>query len=327
MITAVLTGLVAGTAMGYVLYRGRLCFHATFAGPYERRWLLARAWLLGVAVASVGLAVLFGTPLAAGLNRGLPFAPVADLVGGLLIGVGMAVARSCVSGLLFKLGSGMLGALVGLAGWVAGELAVHDLVLPGPTVLPGGRGATVPGVLGLPTLAVSVVFLVIVAAALRWRRGAERPDRAWQWNWPTAGVALGAVTVAGWVLAAVGGAGFGPSTVGAATGVLDGNPNWWLIAFLGGIVAGGAVAARTSGGFLVRGETKVRYAQLAVGGALLGAGGWLAGGCNLGHALSGAAQLNVSSWVVVAAIVAGIGLARAAQRMAGVRQVPAGTTY
>jgi len=42
----------------------------------------------------------------------------------------------------------------------------------------------------------------------------------------------------------------------------------------------------------------------------LGAGGWIAGGCNLGHGLSGIAQLNVSSFVVVTAMVAGVGVAR-----------------
>jgi uncharacterized protein len=52
----------------------------------------------------------------------------------------------------------------------------------------------------------------------------------------------------------------------------------------------------------------VRYGQLAAGGFLMGAGGWIAGGCNLGPGLSGTAQLNVSSWVVLAAMPAGVGL-------------------
>jgi hypothetical protein len=38
---------------------------------------------------------------------------------------------------------------------------------------------------------------------------------------------------------------------------------------------------------------------------------------NLGHGLSGVAQLNVSSWVVVVSIVAGIGLTRTLQRRGG----------
>jgi len=87
-----------------------------------------------------------------------------------------------------------------------------------------------------------------------------------------------------------------------------------LITFLLGIVAGGTLSARTAGGFWLRGEEPVRYLQLAAGGLLLGAGGWIAGGCNLGHGLSGVAQLNVSSLVVVAAMVGGVWIARLAPR-------------
>lgn len=314
---ALAAGSVAGVAMGYVLYRGQLCFHSTFRGIWERRVLLLRGWLLGVAIAAVGLALLFTLPFADDLSRGLAFRPVANIGGGLLVGIGMAVARTCVSGLFYRLGSGMLGALVGLGAWIIGELLARRLTIPGPTLLPGGDEGTIPGILGLPRIVVAAVFLVVVVLALRRWPGREKPEHSWQWSWRTTGIALGLVTIAGWALAGLGGVDFGPSTVGASAGVAAGTPNLWLIAFLVAIVAGAAVAARRSGGIHVRGESPVRYVQLAIGGLLLGAGGWIAGGCNLGHGLSGVAQLNVSSWVVVAAIVLGIGLARAVAARAG----------
>jgi uncharacterized protein len=317
MLAALVTGAAAGLGIGYVLQRGQLCFHSMFTSALGRRTLLLRGWLLGVAVASVGLSVLYLTPWSRGLNTGLAFTPVADIAGGLVIGVGMVVAGSCVSGLFYKLGSGMLGTLAGLAGWVAGELAARDVHLPGPTVLAGGQAATFAGVTGAPRLALSVLLLVLVAGALwRWRP-AELPAYPWQWNAPQLGVALGLVTIAGWVLAKAGGSSFGPSTVGASASVASGSPNWWLIAFLLAIIAGAAIAARTAGGWQLRGETPVRYGQLAVGGFLLGAGGWIAGGCNLGHGLSGVAQLNVSSWVVVASMAAGVALSANAVRVTG----------
>lgn len=70
----------------------------------------------------MGLSLLFASRWAGRLSRGLPFAPVSSIVGGLLNALGMVIARSCVSGLLCKLGSGMAGTTLGLAGWVAGEL-------------------------------------------------------------------------------------------------------------------------------------------------------------------------------------------------------------
>ncbi len=311
MIVAVVTGAVAGVALGYVLQRGQLCFHSAISTALDRRLLLARGWALGVALGSVGLAVLFLLPGTDALNRGLAFRPVANVVGGLVIGAGMVVARSCVSGLFYKLGSGMLGALVGLVGWAGGELIARQITLPGPTLLPGGEDATVPGVLGLPRLLVAALGLVAVLVWL-WRSPGrhEHPERRWQWGWRPIGLGLGVAVTAGWALAALGGSTFGPSSVGAANSIANGSPNYWLIAFLLGIVAGATVAARTAGGFWVRGEEPVRYAQLAAGGLLLGAGGWIAGGCNLGHGLSGVAQLSVSSFVVVVAMVAGVALTR-----------------
>ncbi len=310
MITSVVTGAVAGVAMGYVLQRGQLCFHSAIGTSLQGRFLLARGWALGIALASVGLALLFLLPNTGGLNQGLAFRPVANVVGGLVIGVGMAVAKSCVSGLFYKLGSGMLGALVGLIGWAVGELLARQVTVPGPTVLSGGEAGTIPGLLGVPRLLVAVLFLVAVAVALWRRTGRESPAHDWQWGWPQIGFGLGLAITAGWALAAIGGASFGPSSVGAVASVAAGSPNYWLITFLLGIVAGGALSARTAGGFWLRGEEPVRYLQLAAGGLLLGAGGWIAGGCNLGHGLSGVAQLNVSSFVVVAAMVAGVWFAR-----------------
>lgn len=310
MITAAITGALAGVALGYVLQRGQLCFHSAIRNSLDGRLLLARAWLLGVAIASVGLSLLYLIPNTDGLNEGLAFRPVANVTGGLIIGIGMIVAKSCVSGLFYKLGSGMLGALVGLTGWGAGELLARQVTMPGPTVLAGGEGATVPGLLGLPRLVVALLVLVAVAVIL-WRRpGRESPEHSWQWGWRRIGVGLGAAITIGWALASIGGVSFGPSSVGAVASVADGSPNYWLVTFLLGIVAGGSLSARTAGGFWIRGEEPVRYLQLATGGLLLGAGGWIAGGCNLGHGLSGVAQLNVSSLVVVAAIIGGVWLSR-----------------
>ncbi|MEJ7771441.1 MAG: YeeE/YedE thiosulfate transporter family protein [Geodermatophilaceae bacterium] len=61
-----------------------------------------------------------------------------------------------------------------------------------------------------------------------------------------------------------------------------------------------------------------------VGGFLLGAGGWIAGGCNLGHGLSGMAQLNVSSIVVVICMALGVGHARAMTRSVSRTRTSAG---
>jgi uncharacterized protein len=96
--------------------------------------------------------------------------------------------------------------------------------------------------------------------------------------------------------------------------VAGGSPSWWRIAFLLALIPGATVAARQAGGWWLRGEVPLRYVQLAVGGSLMGAGARWAGGCNLGHGLSGMAQLNLSSALVVASMIAGIAATRVVQR-------------
>lgn len=267
----------------------------------------------------MGFALLLMLPGTDGLDRGLALRPVGNVVGGLVTGIGMVVARTCATGLFWKLGAGMAGAAVGLAGWGAGELLARQVDLPGPTVLPGGEGAGLPGLLGLPRLLVAVLVLALVLVLLH-RARRRRPEQAWQWGPARTGVLLGLAVTAAWGLAALGGVSFGASSVGAAASVADGRPRWWLLAFLVGLVLGSALAARAAGAFWLRGETAGRLGGLALGGALVGAGGWWAGGCVLGHGLSGATQLSVSSYVVVASIVAGVALASTVERRLGGRR-------
>ena len=315
---AVMAGVAAGVVFGYALQRGQHCFHATFQGAIDRRWGLLKAWALAVAIGAVGLALLFALSPWDQLSRGLPLRPVDNVVGGLVFGVGMSIAASCVSGLWYKLGGGMVGALVGLAAWGVGDVVGSRAPALGPTMLSGGDGATLPGLLGLPRLPVAAAVAgAFVAALVRTRR--EQPDRPWQWPWPQAGAALGLGLVLTWVLAGAAGAGFGASTAGAPSSIVGGSPAWWQAAFLVAIVPGAALAARTAGGWWVRGEVRSRYVGLAGGGFLLGLGAQIAGGCNLGHALSGMAQLNVSSLVVTAAMAAGIAGARAMRARAARR--------
>jgi uncharacterized protein len=52
--------------------------------------------------------------------------------------------------------------------------------------------------------------------------------------------------------------------------------------------------------------SRQQAAYSLVGGVLMGLGGGLAGGCNIGHGLTGLAALSVKSVIVVAGIVAGM---------------------
>ncbi len=309
----IVTGIVAGLLLGYALQRVKLSLHTTWAGLPDGWWGVFRTWLLGVMVGVLGLTVIFESGAWDQLNEGLPLRPFPNVLGGLLLGFGMVLALTSASGLFYNLGAGSVTCLVGIGGFALGDAAGGWFDVPGQhAVLAAGEGATLPGWIGVPHWVVAVpLALVVIALLFRWRPNPrDRPELPDQWRWPVGGVALGVSLVGAWVLAGIGGHNFGPNTEGAVSSLLSGHPNRWEGAFVVALVPGALVAAATTSVLAVARTHAGKLVRLGVGGVILGLGGQIAGGCNLGHGLSGVAQLSISSWLVVASIVAGIAVGR-----------------
>lgn len=118
----ILLAVLAGGALGVVLARGEFCFHATwrrlFQNPMETSLLRAYTVLILVSTPLVQLFRLTGL-----IDPFIPpLAPAAALSGGLLFGAGMVIAKTCISGIFYKLGAGMLGMIVALVAWAAGDI-------------------------------------------------------------------------------------------------------------------------------------------------------------------------------------------------------------
>jgi hypothetical protein len=150
------------------------------------------------------------------------------------------------------------------------------------------------------------------------------------WNPYLAGLALGAVLLATYLLMGKGlgasGASFrvgvwatnavAPAHAGAlpamAGAMEDHHPlNDWLVFEVLGMVAGGALAAWTSGRLrreVLKGATfptAGRIALAVAGGGLMGFAAKLSRGCTSGQALSGGAVQSVGSWAFMFSVFAG----------------------
>lgn len=150
------------------------------------------------------------------------------------------------------------------------------------------------------------------------------------WNPYLAGVALGLVLLATFVLTGKGlgasGASFrvGVAAVQAvAPGHVEGVPmmaaatedgpplRYWLVFQVLGVVVGGFLGALTSGRLgreTLRGPTfgvRPRLLLALGGGALMGVGAQLARGCASGQALSGGALLSAGAWIFFMCFFAG----------------------
>jgi len=115
----VLTAIPIGFLFGFFLQKGGLCGSSAFSEVLLfRDW--RKMWGLWVCVATgmAGFAVL--DALGCVKLNPKPFIWGNQLLGGALFGVGMVLAGGCVSGCLFKAGSGNLNSMVALLGIALG---------------------------------------------------------------------------------------------------------------------------------------------------------------------------------------------------------------
>jgi uncharacterized protein len=297
-----LPALAAGVATGAVMTRGGLCFNrALRRAAFERRPSLLRAFAIAVAAQLLLLPVLVAAdvdPLARATRAGGPaLLPAAQVAGGLVFGAGMALAGGCVTGMLWKAGAGAVALAIAIAGFAAGELLIRG---PGEhlitTLDDAARPAThaLPDLLGVgyagPALAVGVVGLGLL---LRRRR-----DGA------AAGLALGAVAALAWIAADAAGYGYGLGFVGGADGTraaIGSGAELPFQLFLAlGVVAGAALAGPHRPSL----PDRARATRALAGGLLMGVGGSIAHGCNIGHGLTGLPLLSFGSLLAVACMAA-----------------------
>src|SRR5690625_2927819 len=107
----VVTGLLLGAALGFVMQRGRFCVTGAFRDVWiarRTRWLTA--FFVVIAIQSAGVFALqsAGVLTLPTSNLALP----AVLVGSLLFGVGIVLAGGCATGTYYRSGEGLVGSWI-----------------------------------------------------------------------------------------------------------------------------------------------------------------------------------------------------------------------
>ncbi len=171
---AILLGVAMGAVFGFALEKSRVFEPGVILGQMRlRNFIMLRIFLTAVATGLVVLVALQGF----GVVKLSPKATIygADIVGGLLLGAGIALAGACPGTILAQLGAGYRDARRTMAGALAGT-AAFILVEPTltPVLLSGGPGKlTFNGLLDLPFAPVALVFAAVLIAGLfgleKWR--------------------------------------------------------------------------------------------------------------------------------------------------------------
>lgn len=307
-----LLGLPVGLLFGFVLQRGRFCMYTAFRDLLiARDATLFRAYILALLVQTL----LVQTGAALGLLTVSPFGLfwLAASAGGFIFGVGITLAGGCSSGTWYRVGEGMVGSWLAALGYGLGVAATFwGILRPGADLLLSVEGParwrSLPGLLGVPEW----LFLAIaLGGGGYWLLRSPRPRAFTGWLWTRTGLAIGLVAALAWAASEATGRMWGLSITGPTGAwvryVTAGDSSrWgWDAWVLLGIPLGAFLSARASGEFKWRAPAPGRMVKQLAGGVLMGFGAATAGGCNIGHGLTGLGALSTSSLLAIVSILLG----------------------
>jgi len=171
---AMLLGLAMGVAFGFALEKSRVFEPGMIVGQMQmRNFIMLKIFLTAVATGLVVLAVLNGLDIVKLSPKATIYG--ADIVGGLVLGAGIALAGACPGTVAAQIGAGYRDSWFTLAGGMLGvTVFIYAEPLLKPILLAGGPGKlTLNSVTGLPFWPLALVSAVILVAGLvaleKWR--------------------------------------------------------------------------------------------------------------------------------------------------------------
>jgi len=318
-LVSLLGGLLVGGLFGFFAQRSRFCLRAATI-EFSRGQGGARltVWLLTFASALLGTQAF----VAAGLLDVSEARQLAQqgsisgaMIGGLMFGCGMILARGCASRLLVLSANGNLRALLsGLVFAVTAQSAYRGLLAPAREwltnlwLVDGGPSRDIMSLIGGGTsekLGFSFLWLLAgLVGALRFQLGLRVI---------LAAVATGAAVVAGWLFTyQLGQTSFAPVSLKSLT--FSGPSAELLMQVLAsphlkpdfdlgvipGVFLGSFAAAALAHELNLEGFSDGRgMRRYLVGAVLMGFGAMLAGGCAVGAGVTGASVFALTAWLVL----------------------------
>jgi uncharacterized protein len=166
VLNAVLIGLATGIVFGFALEKCRVFEPGVIVGQMQlRNFLMLKVFLAAVITGLIVLALmngLFGVKLSL-----KPLLFKADIIGGVILGAGIALAGACPGTTLAQIGAGYRDAIFILLGGIAGALTYGYFDAP-ITAFFAERGDKVgfDQLLGTPFWTAASAFALLLAAVL-----------------------------------------------------------------------------------------------------------------------------------------------------------------
>lgn len=319
-------GLSVGAIFGIVAQRFRFCMVAGISNWYlirDYRQIFAFAAALFVAIAGTQYLEFSDTVDIAGSSyRNAQFDWLGVIIGGLIFGIGGTLAGGCATRTIIKTAEGSVQGFIALLSFMVFAAMTQfmyplmnmRLAITNSTNIFLDTDAGVASVFGLPAwLPVAGALLIMVGIIYFFRK------RGINWPMLIGGAICGAMVVAGWYTTGVlavdpfaSSESLSAITVSGPMArmgylLMTGNvPAFsFTIAFVIGVFLFALLSALVTREFRFTAMPKNMIGYTILGGGLMGIGGTMAYGCNLGQGMSGMSTLSVESILAVVSMFLG----------------------
>lgn len=316
-------GLVVGAIFGLLVQYHRFCLVAATGNLLlirDNRQVLAFMAALIVAITGTQFLELTETvAIADSSYRNSQLDWFGATVGGLIFGIGGVLAGGCATRTLIRSAEGSLHAIIALLFFMLlaasaqfGFLENIRLGLTSNTAIELAGDASLAVILGLPQWLPAIVIIGLMAGYMVKNWNPEAKAMVF------AGVLIGALVVCGWYITGVLAQDvFNPTKPSAITVsgplarfgyiLLTGRtPAFsFAISFVIGLAVAALLFALISGRFKLEAPKPGAYKFAILGGGLMGIGGIMAYGCNVGQGLTGISTLSFESMLAFAGMFAG----------------------
>lgn len=317
-----ITGLICGALLGFVLQRGRFCVVGAYRDLIlSKRTTIFIALFIAITIQSVGVFLLQEMDY---ITLGFkPFLWLSTIIGGLIFGIGMVLAGGCATGTWYRAGEGLIGSYVALFGYMMGAAITKFGAL---SFVQNGlksyslKDPTLFHTLNIsPWVLVGILFIVVayftykhlkkpsvkIARLTPRKTGISHYLFEKSWHPFITALLVGIIAIIAYPLSYATGRedGLGITTPSAnIIGFLvSGDLKFldWGVFLVLGIFIGSFIAAIGAGEFKFRLPDKKTLAQNLSGGLMMGFGASLAGGCTIGNGLVRTALFSYQGWVAM----------------------------
>ncbi len=312
---------------------------------FIKDFTLFRSYLLCVVVALVGTNVLEDAGLIMSLDHETGrlvsttvlrqnFVPVANVLGGFLFGLGIVRAGGCASGIVYRMGEGQVAAVIAVIGFFFGiGMTADGLLSPVSKFLKSYKvqisGKSNPAVWDLfggsmtaKWATIAVFSVLVLAFVFKGKPTFGRSGKGYSWG--LTGVLIGLLTICAWEISSL----FGGIPRGLAIttplrefffsvltnsshspypefsfiGLFKGT---WGVFFILAVPFGSVLSSLGLKEFKWKIPPAKEVLTVFLGSILMGIGAVIAGGCNLGHGVTGMSTMSIASLAAISAIMLG----------------------